>query len=225
VAKLFWAAQVMTFICLTFGTLAFAKDLPVQARAFIGANTADPENLNTELTAGGLKKLEAVGQIGAEVVFPVFKLLSVGIRYSKRANTVEEISNGGATDYKAVLDQQAALAVLRVPLFKTSLMTADIFAGYGGTNTTLELKTATQDGKFEKKTGDDWFANTMSSYGASIGVGFKRVYLIIEGGVENNKVDNFKRTGTLNTNVNEIDLSGSFVTIGIMFDGASLSKK
>jgi hypothetical protein len=214
-------ATLLTFVVQDVN----AKDIPVQARLFLGATSVEPEDLNTELTAEGLEEVDTVAQMGVEILYPVVKVLDVGLRYTKRGLLREEVANPSATDYQADIVQDSVQAVARIPFFRTAIIRADAFAGFGGTNTTLELKTASQEGTLERKDSASWFADTVSSYGASFAIGYKKFYLVFEGGIENNKVDGFKRTGTVNTNIDVIDLSGSYVTVGILFNGANVSRK
>ncbi|MCM2281892.1 MAG: hypothetical protein NDI61_08605, partial [Bdellovibrionaceae bacterium] len=72
---------------------------------------------------------------------------------------------------------------------------------------------------------NDWFASLYSSYGASLAIGYKKVYLVFEGGYQSNTVDKFKSTGIMNDNIQKLNLSGGYATIGLLFDGVSTSKK
>lgn len=201
------------------------RGAPVQARVFVGTGDVDPEDLNTELSAEGLKTVKAFPYWGAEAVFTPLRFLHFGIRYQRRSIDREEETGGAATFYAAQLRQDSVMGTLRIPVIKTALIRADAFAGYGGANTTLKLTTATQDGELSRKDDSGWFKSTVSAYGASVAIGWRAVYLVVEAGVETNKVDEFKRTGTVNNNIQEIDLSGSFVTVGLLFDGATWKKR
>lgn len=216
----------LVFIFMVFQTdLVFASNFPVTARFFIGQTKVDPVNLNTEMTAQSLKKIDAVSQLGLEATYSVFKYLDFGIRYTKRYVNQDELTNNPATDYHGQIDQDSVLLLARVPFFRTNIVRADIFGGVGGSNTTFKIKTATQDGELTRRESNDWFATPYASFGASVGIGYKKFFLVAEGGLETNKVNKFKRTGTVNTNIDNIDLSGSYFTIGLMFDGLSASKK
>ena len=88
---------------------------------------------------------------------------------------------------------------------------------------TFTDQTATQNGWLTRRTGSDFFNKAVSSYGASVGVGFKGYFLTVEGGYTNNKMDNFKSTGNMNSNISVIDLSGPYFTIGLTVDAAQLT--
>ena len=92
-----------------------------------------------------------------------------------------------------------------------------VVAGVGGSNTTYTLKSATQDGGLSK-TGSP-FATLYSTAGISLALGKGKFYFVLEGGMDSQKVESLERTGTMNNNVNEIDLSGAYFNIGVMFDG------
>lgn len=204
---------------------AQAKDIPAQARLFIGSTTVDPEDVNTELRAQSLKEIDSITQYGVEALFPVIKFLDIGLRYSKHNIVRDEKNADPNTDFEAEIKQDTAMAVVRIPFFKTDILRLDAFAGYGGSNTNLRVKTSTQDGELQKKAESGWFASPYSSYGGSLAIGYKRFYFIVEGGIETNKVDGFKRVGNINGNIETVDLSGSYITIGLMFDGVSATRK
>lgn len=213
------------FLCFLFlvfhSQFASAKSFPVTARFFIGSTLAEPDNLNQELVAQGLEDIDAVAVFGLEATYTALKHFEVGIRYTKRMANQEENPKDPATSFSGELNQDSVLLLARYPFLKSKIVRADIFAGVGGSNTTFKILTATQDGELTRKEAGDWFATPYASAGASIAIGYKSVYFTIEGGYETNKVDDFKRTGNVNTNVSAIDLSGGYFTIGLLIDGLS----
>ena len=68
------------------------------------------------------------------------------------------------------------------------------------------------------------FAGTMASYGASLGIGYNGIYFVVEAGMDNNIVDGFQSSGNI-PSIDKIDLSGSYVTVGIMYDGVKVTSK
>lgn len=217
--------NLLLLFLFSFSNIALAKDFPVQARLFAGAVQADPKDVNTELEAQSLRTIDSVLQYGFEATYPVAKALSIGLRYNRRNLVRDEDDSSPVTDYQAELDQNSVSAIARIPLLKTNIVRFDIFGGVGGSNTTLKIKTATQDGEISRKEGGDWFATPITSYGGSLAIGYKKFYFVIEGGMESNKVGGLKRTGTVNTNIESIDLSGYYFTFGLLFDGMTASKK
>ncbi|HEX7673747.1 MAG TPA: hypothetical protein VF412_06225 [Bdellovibrio sp.] len=203
-------------------SLPFAKaetTIPVQARLFIGTTNASPSNVNDTLSSQSLQKINGVTQAGLEITYPLLSHLDVGVRYTKRFATNEESPSNPSTDYYSKLDQDSVLLVARVPVIKNDFFRLDGFAGFGGSNTTLTIKTATQDGELTRKATDGWLATPYTAAGASMAFGFKHFFLVFEGGVESNKVDGFKQSGTVPSGISTLDLSGGYFTIGLMFDG------
>ena len=101
----------------------------------------------------------------------------------------------------------------------------DVFGGAGGSNTNIKIKTASYDGELDGTAGSNWYSTPYVATGASLGLGFNHILLYFEGGYESNKVKDFKKTGTVNPNINTLDLSGSYFLVGIMFDGIKGYKK
>jgi hypothetical protein len=216
---------VIAVAVIQCSTLSLAAEFPAQARLFMTETKANPQSLNQEMTAQGLKEFGSVSKFGVEITYPLAKYLEVGINYSKRSIEKDETISDPNTEYHANLTQDVALLVARVPFFKTEIVRLDVFAGIGGSNTGLTVKTATQDGELSRKESNDWFASVTSSYGASVAVGYKKFFFYIEGGFESNKVDSFKRDGNINSNIQSMDLSGGYATVGILFDGITATSR
>ncbi|HEY8272084.1 MAG TPA: hypothetical protein VIG33_14430 [Pseudobdellovibrionaceae bacterium] len=204
---------------------SLAKDIPVQGRFFAGTTSVDPQNVNETIEAQSLKKMDKVSQFGFEVTYPLLNYLDVGARYTKSLVHNDENPSDINTEYSADLNQDSVLLLARIPFVKSSSVHVDVFAGFGGSNTTFKVKTASQDGEFTRKAVDGWYASPYAAYGASVGVGYKHVFFVIEGGFETNKVDGFTRSGSASTNIETLALSGSYVSIGIMLDGVPGSVK
>ncbi|KYG68086.1 hypothetical protein AZI87_02145 [Bdellovibrio bacteriovorus] len=207
------------FVLFSSLDLASAKEIPVQGRLFAGMETIDPKNVNETIEAQGLKKFESINRLGIEITYPLHRYLDIGVRYTKRLADVEENPENASTDYSAKIDQDSMLLLARVPLFKTDLLYFDLYAGVGGSNTTLKVKTASQDGEFTRRASGDWVATPYAAAGASFAIGYKKFYLVFEGGYESNKVDGFTRTGSASTSIDTLDLSGGYFSLGLMFDG------
>lgn len=190
-----------------------------QGRLFLGSTTANPSEVNTELTAQGLKNIETVNQAGIEITFPTFKYLHLGLRYTRHFVSQDELASDPTTDFRAEITQDSMLGVARIPFFKSDHVYMDAFAGVGASNMTYAEKVVAQDGKLEKSTAPYYAA------GGSIGFGYKKYFVFFEGGVETNKLEDLKRSGTINSNINTIDLSGTYFLVGFMFDGIPIFKK
>lgn len=196
-----------------------AMEIPVQARFFLGMTPVKLDTLNSNLESQNMKKIEGVSQLGLEITYPLMKYLDVGARYAKKLADSEENPADPNTDFNARLDQDAYLLIARVPFIRTDFYRVDAFAGVGGTNTKLTVKIPGQNGEYSKSVGENWYASPYAAAGVSLALGYKRFYFVFEGAIEHNKVNDLKRSGTVNSNVDSLDLSGSYFTVGIMFDG------
>lgn len=208
------------FAISLFSHSAFAAgSFPVKARLFAGILSADPADVNTEYKAQGLEEADDIGMFGAEAVYSFSKLFDGGFRYTKRYIQKEEDPADAATEYSSTIDQDSVTLVGRIPFVSTNIVRMDIFAGVGGAKTSLKMKTATQDGELTKS------MNLVTQYGASVAFGYKKVFFVIEGGYESNKVDSLEKTGTMNGNISTIDLTGPYISVGILFDSVATKGK
>lgn len=205
--------------------LALAKEFPVQARLFLGMTSTSPDNVNNVIEPEGLKKVTGNNQFGVEATYPLHKYFDFGFRYTKHLIANDEDPSSDSTDYNINVSQDSVLFIGRVPLVQSGIFKADVFAGFGGSNTTMKIKTAAQDGELSRSAGDGWFATPYTAAGVSLAVGYKQIYFVMEGGIETNKVTGLKRTGTVNSGIDSLDLSGSYFTIGLMFDGVTATSK
>lgn len=204
---------------------AIANEFPVQARFTAGSTGVDLTNLNETIEAQGLKKFENLTQFGLEITYPLVTYLDVGARLTARLANNEEETPDPNTDFSARIEQQSYLLVARIPFVKTDLIRADVFAGFGGSNTSFKIKTAGQNGELTRTATEGWLATPYAAYGASLAIGHKWLYVVFEGGIETNKVDSFTRSGTVDSNINTLDLSGSYFSVGLLLDGIPGSRK
>lgn len=217
---------LLTIVSLIIPTqFAQAKEFPVNARFFVGGTPVAPKDLNDSVEPQGIKKIDLVTTYGLEATYPVLSMVDVGVRYTKKMVNNEEDPIDLNTEYSTKIDQDAVLLLARVPFVKTGILRVDAFAGVGGTNTTVKVKTASQDGELTKKAGTGWFAAPYAAAGVSAAAGYKNIYFVVEGGFESNKVDSFDRSGTVSASIKDLDLSGTYFTIGLMIDGLPGSTK
>ncbi|WP_413578136.1 hypothetical protein ACLVWU_06295 [Bdellovibrio sp. HCB290] len=211
------AYRILVGLLLTSSS-AFSADLGLgQGRLFLGSAQVSPSELNTELTAQGIKNVDLNNQFGIEITFPTFEYLQLGLRYSHHLLSQDASTSGN--DYKASLTQDSMMGVARIPLVKSDVVRFDLFAGVGASKSSYTIKSASQDGKLEKD------VSPIAAAGASVAVGYKKFFLFFEGGYESNKLDDLSSSGTINTNVKSIDLSGSYLLMGLMFDGIPIFSK
>jgi hypothetical protein len=192
-------------------------------RIFGGISSVDPTNLNKEMSAQSLNKIDQVLMVGAEVLHSPVKYFEWGVRYTKNYASQDEASGGSSTSYHGTLNQDSLMFITRIPYIKTNLLRADVFGAYGGTNTTFTFETASMSGDLTKRDKNSWYAGACSAFGASVAVGYKSFYFYVEAGSTTNIVKNPTRSGTVNSNVTEIDISGPYVSAGILIDGIGVT--
>lgn len=208
------------FVFVVTAPAAFAATELGQGRLFLGSTQTKPTELNTELAAQGLKEVTLNNSFGVEITFPTFGFMQTGLRYTYHLIGQDENPADANTDYKAELVQNTMMGVARIPFFKSDVVYADVFAGVGAAmNSSYTIKTAGQDGKLEHG------ASPVAAAGASLSLGYKQYYFMMEAGYEMNKLDKFTSSGNINSNVTAMDLSGSYFLIGFMFDGIPIFKK
>ena len=212
---------ILSFLPVLFiaNIASAATEVPVKARLYVGATSVNPTSLNDVIQTQGMAKMDSVTHYGVDITYPVLPFLDLGVRYTKHLGDKQEDPSNSATDYYTKIDQDSVALVARVPLLKTDILRADIFGGFGGSNTTVKLKNSAQDGELTKKADSGWFATPYSVAGASVGIGWKHFFVFFEGGIESNKVDGFSRTGTTSSNITNLDLSGGYFSLGIFMDG------
>ncbi len=216
---------IMSAIFLVFGLNVYAAEFPAQGRLFLGSSQASLGQVNENLKADGMSAFASVGQYGLEITYPVKSFLNVGIRYHKTDQVAYENPETSLTNYEAELIQDDVLLLARSAIYKQGLVLVDLFVGVGGTNTTYKVRTATQSGELTKSAPGDWFASPTAAAGVSVGVGYNNIYGFVEVGYEFNKVSSFQRTGSVNASIKEIDFSGGYATVGILFDGIKATSK
>lgn len=133
----------LTLMLLLSQTASAAKEFPAQLRLFAGALAADPKDVNEELEANSLKKFDAITMFGGEISRSLAKHFEIGLRYAVRIGNQDELVSNELTSYEASLNQEVYSLVARVPIVKSSILRFDAWGAYGGSNTRLKLKTAT----------------------------------------------------------------------------------
>lgn len=209
------AAVVTTLTC----TFVFAADRG-QGRLFLGSTQISPKQANDALDTTGMAKLDMHNQLGLEITLPLLKFAQAGFRYTHRPTREEEATANDTTDYYTELNQQVFAGVLRAPLVNRDVFKFDVVLGAGLTSTELKLKSAGLEGSLDKK----GYSSPMALAGLSFAVGYKKFYFVIEGGYEHNKVSGLKESNITST-VKELDLSGSYLTVGLLFDDVPVFTK
>lgn len=208
-------AIVLVFILLSnFSAVADGK-IP-QGRFFAGSIAVEPTQVNDEALANGLKKVSSTLLLGFEGTYPVLSWIDLGLRYMKNQVDRDEDPSDPLLGHKVYITQDIVMAIARFPVLKSSILRADVFGGFGGKSATLKIQSSTQHG--ERKA-DNLFSTAASAYGASVAIGYRSFFLFGEGGYIDNKVGGLTSSGTINGNIQTLDLSGGYVLVGLALMG------
>lgn len=202
---------------------AYAKEFLARARIYGGTLSSSLQDVNTELKAQNLSQFDGVLRVGFEAAIPFWRIFSAGMGYVERYTSVGDLNSQTTPTNFAELRQRSVLFIARLPIINSKNIIVEAFSGVGLANTTLRMKTATVDGEFTRIRPEGQFATSYSTYGAAIALGARGFYVVFEAGNEKNKLDRLQRSGTVNGNIDEIDLSGNYYSIGLLFDGTKVS--
>jgi hypothetical protein len=204
---------------VAFDALAVAE-FPARVRLMIGSTFVNPTQINDVTTAQGLNKIETVTNLGVEFTTPVWGRFEGGLRYFRRSQGASEVDTTSSANDYAELRQDAIQAVGRFPLLANSIFRFDVVGGIGGANTSFKIKAPGIDGEaYNRASYEDGVGSFMYSYGASFAIGYKWLYFMLEAGMEQNKISSITRTGTMPASIQEMDLSGNYLVIGLLLDG------
>ena len=117
-----------------------------------------------------------------------------------------------ATEYLSIEQYQAGLTG-RVNLLNKENVMWDLNIELGLSNNTVKLVTTGGTGEWNKN------SHFYQRAGTSLGFGGKDMKIFVEGGYENVKLDGLEHTGTIGSNIKEIDFSGTYVGVGLLIAG------
>jgi hypothetical protein len=196
------------------------QEFPVRARFIVGSVFINPTQINDVTTAQGLNKFDSLPHLGLEATTPLFNRFEGGLRFFKRNQRSNEEGSVISTNNHAEISQDTIQAVGRFALITSSIFRFDIFAGIGGANTSLKIKTAGIDGEvYNRASYEDGVGSFLTSYGASAALGYKWIYFMVEAGMEQNNISSVTRTGNAPSSIQEFDFSGNYLMIGLLLDG------
>lgn len=204
------------FILLfTFNTFADDGLKFSELRVLLMTNTFGkaPTALNTLTAPDNVDALDSIYGIGLEADAR-YKWVKFGTRFkavlmSKNAPNAPANSSAGLT-----VEQYSAGALVRVPLTEQDHFQFDVLAEIGGANTKIDVETSSAGkGTFSKEAG------LFGRAGASVGVGWPTFKIYLEAGQEWNNLNNLKFEGNLANNVSEVDFSGPYYSVGLIFSG------
>lgn len=215
--------QTTKYIVFLFLIISIIYVQPAQAvdvdfkwseiRFFISNNNFSDDNtaLNSLTTADNVEKLKSLAGFGLEVDARLKPWLKVGTRIKGIFNAVKAPEPAQAYTQ---LSQYTAGLLARIPIVDNSSVLFDVFTEVGLANTTLEVKTTSSGtGEFSKEGG------VFGRAGASVGFGWESGKIFVEGGQEWNKLDGLSFKGNLVNNVSSVDLSGTYVSVGVIISG------
>lgn len=207
--------SISACVSISYGAASkSSSNINAQARLFVGGMTLNPSDVNTVIEADGLDKIKSGSQFGIEGLTKANDYLSVGVRYNKI------YADSKKDNYKADFSQDNTLVTLHLHLFQNDVFKIGLFTGLGNSlASTLNVRTSSQNGTYTKKN------DSNINYGLEMAVGYKKVFLLIEGGYSHNKVDEMTTSGTLTPKISTIDMSGPYVNAGILVEGLDLNLK
>lgn len=206
------------FISLLFFTLnTFADDglKFSELRVLLMTNTfgSAPAALNNLTAPDNVDALDTIYGIGIEADAR-YKWVKIGTRFkgvlmSKSAPNAPSNSSVGLT-----VGQYSGGVLARVPVTEQDHVNFDVLAEVGAANTKIDVETSSSGkGTFSKDAG------VFARAGASVGVGWPTFKFYVEAGQEWNNLTDLKFEGTLTNNVREVDFSGPYVSVGMIFSG------
>jgi len=205
---------------LTVPQFSFAgTEVINQLRFFYGQNQINPSEVNDLADTASLKQFKKVNHFGVEAMRVLIPQLNLGFRLGLKNYTSNPTDESSTNNYYATLNQINYTAVLASPLVKTDRFQMEVVAGFGTSDSSLKIKSATEDGTYtSSKSIPTLFG------GLSFAYGYKYVFLKIEGGYEYNKADNLSKSGTLTTSIKKLDFSGTYFNVGLLIDGLALGR-
>lgn len=213
-----------SFLLIGFAFIhpALQAETSFPARARLFGNTTDFKNdtMNTVLQGEGLKKIKNISGLGLEISTNIWGPLEAGLGYQFRVARSTPSDSLAVSDYSSELGQQIYQLVVRINVINSGPVRLGVVGAAGGTNTEFKIQSAGQTGNLLKSAAEThWIASPISSYGVSAAVGYKWIFLMAEAGYEQNKVEDFNRTGNISSSLKEIDFTGPYARVGLFFDG------
>ena len=215
---------IFLFFAMTFsfntlaasgGGMDFGK---MQGRLFGSVMGIKPKTLNDSITTYNLQPYSKLYGYGFEIAQEFFPHINLGMRVEGKYVKVNKDSSVASTStiYYSSISQTLGDGVLRIDVIKTHYFKFDLFGAVGLSSNQIEIHTST--------TGEGNFVGNAfhQKAGGSIGIGFGGVYLMAEAGYDWNKLNNLKKTRSVPSGIDNIDLSGQYVAVGVILTGNAL---
>ncbi|MBY0452519.1 MAG: hypothetical protein K2P92_05740 [Bdellovibrionaceae bacterium] len=206
------------FLILMRAPLTHAKDLDLkwsELRVFADQTTFSqfPSDLNDLAKLNGIDELHSVVGFGLEANAELKEWFKLGTKFKGVfSGSNKKEASSSTTDYLSVQQYSAGLTG-RINLLKSDSLLIDTFVELGLSNNTIEIHTSVGQGKWEKNSHFYQRAGLTAAFG---GPSFK---FFAEGGYEVFKLDNPEYQGTIGSQIQTIDLSGTFVGVGMIISG------
>ncbi len=187
-------------------------DFKGQLRVFGASSSPNPDDLNTELKAEGIKEVKNALNLGLEISQLLTPWFGVGLRYTQK--NAAERSNA----YRVYVKHESLAGVARFATTKTDIFKMDLFLGAGLGGGLVEITGTGGPQKWSTEPDKGLYINGYGLAGVGFAFGFKSYFLNIEAGYEYCKIPGIDGVGSSKKNIEQIDMSGPFVGIGILFD-------
>lgn len=181
-----------------------------------GASAIKPKDVNESFEAQHLQKVSASLLLGGELGYTLGGF-GAGIRYINNQVSRTEEPAIPYTTYSGAISQDLFLAMVHIPIVRKEYFHLGLAGGYGGASTRLKVKSSTQRGEINSKL----FDSGVSMGGAVIAVGYKFFFVEIEGGFMGNKATRFTKSGTISSEIETVDMSGTYATLNLVFYGGN----
>jgi hypothetical protein len=214
------ALAIALFLFATASARAEEWDIRI-GEVFMPVTAETLNAYNTAHNLGEFKQLTGMFYEG-NYRLPFLPNVSVGPRftfsYAKSADTT--VSTSVLTPYNTNIQSHSANFIMRVDLLQWGVLRADAFGSIGTQGTKINIRTTADSGSLDKNFDGASSANT-NAYGVSVSLGLWNVYIVGEAGIQYYNADslNLMTGGTAPATVREVDFSGMYYSVGLMFTG------
>lgn len=182
-----------------------------------GGASVKPADVNESFQSQQLQKVSASLLLGGEIGY-TFGKFGLGFRYLNNQVSRNEEPDIPNTVYTGSISQDIMMAMAHISLLKKDYVQFELFGGYGSASSRIKVKSSTQKGELNR----GMFNSAVSTAGASLALGYKNFFITFEGGYMGNKATNFSRSGTINDDIQTLDLSGTYAMVGLLFYGSGI---
>lgn len=172
--------------------------------------TAAPTALNNLSAPDNVPPLDTLQSLGIEIDGQ-YKMLKVGVKFGYTNSSAEPPNAPFPPPAYLSVSQFTAGLVARVPIVTQPAYLFDAFVELGAADTTFNVQTISS-GKATLKKDKNFYQRA----GASLGAGSASVKVYAEVGQEWNKINDPSSSGTMVTNIQSVDLSGTYIAFGLI---------